>query len=122
MAPKEVDTTIYAHATGTALQTAKQHEAEKPLKLYAGWFCPFVQRTWITLEEKKIAYQYIEINPYRRDPEFLKLNPRGLIPTLGVSVPQAQQTNGNSKQKTMKPLEDDVENSWEVDEAVDESI
>ena len=90
MAPNEVDRTIYASATGKALETAKKHEAEKEVKLYAGWFCPFVQRTWITLEEKVIPYEYIEINPYHKDPEFLKLNPRGLVPTLGVSVPQAR--------------------------------
>lgn len=115
MAPNEVDRTIYAHATGTALDTAKQREAEKGTKLYAGWFCPFVQRTWITLEEKKIDYQYIEINPYHKDPEFLKLNPRGLVPTLGVSVPQAPDTsthaNGNGsekKQRTIKPLYESI--------------
>lgn len=123
MAPNEVDRTIYAHATGAALQTAKQHEAEKSLKLYAGWFCPFVQRTWITLEEKKIAYQYIEINPYHKDPEFLKLNPRGLVPTLGVSVPQAQQTNENGKQRTMKPLYESIVIAEYLDEHFsDESV
>ena len=24
----------------------------------------------------------VKINPYHKDPEFLKLNPRGLVPTL----------------------------------------
>ena len=93
MAPNEVDKTIHPHATGAALETANKHEAEKSLKLYAGWFCPFVQRTWITLNEKNIDYQYIEINPYHKDPDFLKLNPRGELlcepyarPALGTDT------------------------------------
>lgn len=40
----------------------------------------------MVLEEKRIPYQYVEINPYHKDPEFLKLNPRGLVPTLGCPV------------------------------------
>lgn len=114
MAPNEVDKTIHPHATGAALETAKQHEAEKPLKLYAGWFCPFVQRSWITLNEKKTDYQYIEINPYHKDPEFLKLNPRGLVPTLAVPVPAPRSddhvTNGTSqaKQRKLKPLYESI--------------
>lgn len=58
------------------------HEAEHPLKLYSGWFCPFVQRVWIALEEKNIQYQYIEVNPYHKPRSLLDLNPRGLVPTL----------------------------------------
>ncbi|KAK5103059.1 hypothetical protein LTS08_003862 [Lithohypha guttulata] len=100
--PNEVDKTIHDKATGDAYETATRHEAEKSLKLYAGWFCPFVQRTWITLEEKKIDYQYIEINPYHKDPDFLKLNPRGLVPTLAVPIPAPKgdthpTSNGDSK-------------------------
>lgn len=34
------------------------------------------------LEEKKIPYQYIEVNPYHKEESLLKLNPRGLVPTL----------------------------------------
>ena len=45
-----------------------------------------MQRTWLTLEELKVPYQYIEINPYHKSPEFLALNPRGLVPALGVPV------------------------------------
>jgi len=56
------------------------------LKLWAGWFCPFVQRSWITLEEKKIPYQYHEVNPYKKEADFLNLNPRGLVPTLECPV------------------------------------
>lgn len=44
--------------------------------------CPFVQRAWTVLEEKKIPYQYIEVNPYHKPDSLLQLNPRGLVPTL----------------------------------------
>lgn len=73
---------MFPHATGEALRTVEGHKAEQPLKLYAGWFCPFVQRTWLVLEEKRIPYQYIEVNPYNKPESLLRLNRRGLVPTL----------------------------------------
>lgn len=81
-----VDTSLYAHTSGRAAKFAEAHAASDPLILYGGWFCPFVQRSWITMHEKRIPHQYVEINPYRKDPEFLKLNPRGLVPTLAVPL------------------------------------
>ena len=55
------------------------------LKLYCAWFCPFAQRAWIALLEKGVPFEYIEYNPYaEKTPEFLKLNPRGLVPVLEV--------------------------------------
>lgn len=47
------------------------------------WFCPFNQRVWIALEAKGVPYQLKEVNPYKKEPEFLKLNPKGLVPTVG---------------------------------------
>jgi glutathione S-transferase len=47
-----------------------------------------VQRVWLALEEKQIPYQYIEVNPYNKPESLLKLNPRGLVPTLEVPNPQ----------------------------------
>ncbi|KAH8879747.1 glutathione S-transferase [Thozetella sp. PMI_491] len=79
-----VDTLIALGTTGAARGLADAHSADHPLKLYGGWFCPFVQRAWIVLEEKGIQHQYVEINPYKKAPEFLALNPRGLVPTLAV--------------------------------------
>ncbi|PSN62576.1 glutathione transferase omega-1 [Corynespora cassiicola Philippines] len=76
------DADIYPEATGLAAATVKAHAAEQGLKLYSGWFCPFVQRVWVTLEEKYIQYQYIEVNPYHKPKSLLDLNPRGLVPTL----------------------------------------
>ncbi|OJK03257.1 hypothetical protein ASPACDRAFT_1896817 [Aspergillus aculeatus ATCC 16872] len=76
------DADIHPEATGPAKALVANHQAEQPLKFYAGWFCPFVQRVWLALEEKQIPYQYIEVNPYHKQPSFLALNPRGLVPTI----------------------------------------
>lgn len=40
---------------------------------------------------RKIPYRYQEINPYKKEASFLKLNPRGLVPTLGVPTPDGEQ-------------------------------
>ncbi|KAF2661517.1 glutathione transferase omega-1 [Lophiostoma macrostomum CBS 122681] len=76
------DADLHPEATGLAAVTVKAHSAPNSLKLYSGWFCPFVQRVWITLEEKHIPYEYIEVNPYHKPASLLTLNPRGLVPTL----------------------------------------
>ena len=92
------DANLHPEATGLAAKTVQvsvtigflshkadgiqAHSAENDLKLYSGWFCPFVQRVWIALEEKGIEYQYIEVNPYHKPQSLLDLNPRGLVPTL----------------------------------------
>ncbi|GJN91797.1 hypothetical protein Rhopal_004820-T1 [Rhodotorula paludigena] len=70
------------HATGIAAQTVARRAAPQDLVFHAGWFCPFAGRVWVALEEKRIPYQYKEQNPYDKDPEFLKLNPKGLIPAF----------------------------------------
>ncbi|KAI9699270.1 MAG: hypothetical protein M1836_002880 [Candelina mexicana] len=76
------DSHLHPHATGPAASVAEAHSTPQSLKIYAGWFCPFVQRVWLVLEEKKIPYQYIEVNPYNKPASLLSLNPRGLVPTL----------------------------------------
>ncbi|PNY26797.1 Uncharacterized protein TCAP_03276 [Tolypocladium capitatum] len=91
-----VDTSLPSETSGAAARLAARHAHEHPLKLYGGWFCPFVQRAWITLCEKKIPHQYVEINPYKKEPEFLEMNPRGLVPTLAVPV--------GAQGKQQKPL------------------
>ncbi|CAM1510817.1 Fc.00g083300.m01.CDS01 [Cosmosporella sp. VM-42] len=91
-----VDTSLPPETTGAAAKLAAAHSEQHPLKLYGGWFCPFVQRSWITLTEKKIPHQYIEINPYKKEADFLAMNPRGLVPTLVVPV--------DPRGKELKPL------------------
>ncbi|GAA6035386.1 hypothetical protein JCM8097_008850 [Rhodosporidiobolus ruineniae] len=70
------------HATGVALKTVEAHAEPNDLVFHAGWFCPFVQRVWIALEEKGIEYQYKEVDPYKKEPHFLKVNPKGLVPAI----------------------------------------
>ncbi|KAL8709799.1 MAG: hypothetical protein Q9220_005585 [cf. Caloplaca sp. 1 TL-2023] len=90
MAPPKQD--LSPTATGAAKPLVDAHQTPRPLVLYAGWFCPFVQRVWLVLEEKKIPYHYIEVNPYDKPASLLSLNPRGLVPTL-----QVEDSNGENK-------------------------
>jgi len=75
------DENVYPHATGAAASTVSAHQGPQELVLYGSWFCPFVQRVWIALEEKDAPYQYVEVNPYKK-PEIIKVNPRGLVPAI----------------------------------------
>ena len=51
-------------------------------KLYTAWFCPFAQRAWIALLAKGTEFEYIEQDPYNKTPEWLAINPRGMIPVI----------------------------------------
>mmetsp|Transcript_9151 Transcript_9151/g.13732 ORF Transcript_9151/g.13732 Transcript_9151/m.13732 type:complete len:332 (-) Transcript_9151:223-1218(-) len=85
---------------------AARSRVKSSIKLYSSWFCPFAQRAWIAMEEKKVSYQWVEINPYEVDPKelggytkkalplsekgkrhpgFLEVSPTGLIPGLDNS-------------------------------------
>ncbi|KAH9889458.1 glutathione S-transferase C-terminal-like protein [Cubamyces lactineus] len=76
------DQHIYPHATGQAAKTVEQRQEPQDLVFYSGWFCPFVQRAWIALEERGIPYQYKEVNPYKKEKHFLDINPKGLVPAI----------------------------------------
>ena len=43
--------------TGDALVTAEAHAAQADITLFAGCFCPFVQRVWVALEYLGHNYQ-----------------------------------------------------------------
>ncbi|KAI0359623.1 glutathione S-transferase C-terminal-like protein [Trametes cingulata] len=76
------DQYIHPHATGLAAKTVEKHQEPQDLVFYSGWFCPFVQRAWIALEERNIPYQYKEVNPYKKEKHFLDINPKGLVPAI----------------------------------------
>jgi len=65
------------------------------LKFYSAWFCPYAQRAWLTLNYHNIPFEYVESlavnsnqeeghNGYTKHPDLLKLNPKGLVPTIVV--------------------------------------
>ena len=79
------DEQIHPVATGKAAELVAQHQEPAAIQFFSGWFCPFVRRVWIALEEKKLPYQYHEVNPYKKEESFLKINPRGLVPAYVVN-------------------------------------
>lgn len=82
----------HTRCTGEAHDTALRHSADptkdtqgEGMTLFGANFCPFVQRVWIALEHLgPIAYQYYEIDPYKKPKELLDVNPKGLVPALKI--------------------------------------
>ena len=50
--------------------------------LYNAWFCPFAQRAWIGALYRNLDMTVVEQDPYNKSPEWLAVNPRGLVPAL----------------------------------------
>lgn len=57
------------------------------LKLYSAWYCPFAQRAWMALLHKGLEFDYAEIDPYLKTPEWMT-NSRGTgqVPVLVENV------------------------------------
>ncbi|KAL9110911.1 MAG: hypothetical protein Q9227_004526 [Pyrenula ochraceoflavens] len=108
MSSSHPDASLHPHATGLAAKLVSAHSSPSPSPgiptLYSGWFCPFVQRAWLTLEEKHIPYTYVEVNPYHKPQSLLSLNPRGLVPTLGVPTITTTTSSSSSSGPSTKPL------------------
>lgn len=51
----------YRECTGAALETVKRHASDQDITLFAGCFCPFVQRVWVALEYLDIPYKVSSI-------------------------------------------------------------
>ncbi|KAF8122531.1 hypothetical protein EV363DRAFT_1404749 [Boletus edulis] len=68
----------HKQCTGEALQTAQRHAADEDITLFAGCFCPFVQRGWAALEYLGIPYKVHEVDPYKKPQELLEVSPKGL--------------------------------------------
>ncbi|KAI1266923.1 glutathione S-transferase domain-containing protein [Xylariaceae sp. FL1019] len=59
--------------------------ATPQLKLYTNHLCPWAHRAHIALNELKVPFEEEIIDLTKpREPEYLKVNPRGLVPTLSV--------------------------------------
>ena len=99
-------------ASGEATIAARA--APKPIKLYAGWFCPFAQRAWIALEELGVDYEYVECELYEGGPHtkkslplaekrrrngdaFVACCPRGLVPGLEDNAGGARRARARTR-------------------------
>jgi len=76
------DKHIHPIATGLAKETVDRHQDEQDIEFWSAWFCPFNQRIWMALEERKVPYHYHEVNPYKKEKDFLRVNPLGLVPAI----------------------------------------
>jgi len=66
--------------------------------LYTFHGCPYAHRAHIALEELGIPYEQVGIDLDRpRDPWYLEINPRGLVPALHISSPDL----AGGKQQTL---------------------
>ncbi|KAN0085796.1 valine---tRNA ligase [Tylopilus felleus] len=72
----------HKHCTGDALQTVQRHAVDEDITLFAGCFCPFVQRAWVTLEYLGIPYK---VDPYQKPQALLDHSPKGLVPALKLN-------------------------------------
>ena len=69
---------------GSLIQTAMLH-CVFIFRLSAGgvaWFCPFAQNARISLLTNGVDFDIQYIDPYDKTPEFLAINPLGLVPAL----------------------------------------
>lgn len=59
---------------------------ESDVVYFGNPLCPWAHRAWITLELKKIPFRYrqVPLIGFPKPADFLKLNPRGQVPTLQV--------------------------------------
>ncbi len=52
------------------------------LRLYHQPLCPFSRKIRLVLREKNLAAELVEVEPWERDPDFLRLNPAAEVPVL----------------------------------------
>lgn len=55
--------------------------------LYSTWYCPFAQRAWIGLSHKKVSFDYVEIDPYDKSVDWMRLSRgTGQVPVLQMQA------------------------------------
>lgn len=72
----------------------RQYAFNGPLRFYSAWYCPFAQRAWMTLLHKKLDFEYIEVDPYRKSRWWL------VISRNSAKVPVLEPVNSNKGSKS----------------------
>jgi len=65
--------------------SASQMKDSNGVQFFTNKMCPFAQKAWITLEEKQVPFELVEIGLYGAGGKpdwFMKMNPKGLVPVL----------------------------------------
>ena len=67
------------------------------MKLYSAWYCPFAQRTWMSLILKGVKFEYVETDPYDKTEQWLDTSRQtGMVPVLspkkGNTIPGSTRT------------------------------
>ncbi|MFT5111079.1 MAG: glutathione S-transferase [Parasphingorhabdus sp.] len=63
------------------------------MKLYSAWYCPFPQRAWLALVQQNIDFEYIEVDPYDKDEQWLNTSRQmGQVPVLAMSDADGSKT------------------------------
>lgn len=44
------------------------------MKFYSAWYCPFAQRAWMALLYKNIDFEYVEVDPYEKAPDWMLIS------------------------------------------------
>ncbi|MEA5541977.1 glutathione S-transferase family protein [Limnoraphis robusta Tam1] len=59
-------------------------QSSQPILFYANPYCPYAQRSWITLRQLNIpfSYEHIELGKDNKTDWFLALNPNGAVPVI----------------------------------------
>jgi glutathione S-transferase len=78
------------------------------MKLYSAWYCPFAQRSWITLLHKQQNFEYIEVDPYRKSDWWLQISRNtALVPVIvNPDNDSAGETTIVESNRTIEFLED----------------
>ncbi|KAJ3478800.1 hypothetical protein NLI96_g9512 [Meripilus lineatus] len=95
-AKEDTGKSYHLKCTGDALTTANAHTSPSDITLFAGCFCPFVQRVWVALEYLGIDYHVssrlvqffediYEVDPYKKPAELLEVSPKGLVPAIKLN-------------------------------------
>ena len=78
------------------------------LKLYCAWYCPFAQRAWMGLLHKALAFEYIEVDPFRETEWWLKISRgRSTVPVIVTQDdPESEETTIIDSTRIVEYLDD----------------